>query len=147
MKLFAFCFLFAAVAAAECPIGMTSVPLKTVDGNLTIPVSINGQPNRNFILDTGAAITVVSPSLSTEFHLLPASTPIDAIGAKGALSGYSTNIDSVAVAGSTRKGYLVAIMALKNFDVGGRKVQGILGEDFLSNFDILIQHGKTVCIK
>jgi predicted aspartyl protease len=144
MKLFALCFLFATIAAAECPAGMTAVPLKTIDRFLTIPVAINGDSPHNFVLDTGAQITTLDPEIS---HGTPEIENVSVLGTKGHVSGYMTMVNSITVGKSTLTRQSIAVMPLDGFSVNGRKIQGILGKDFLSNFDILIQHGKTVCIK
>jgi len=144
MKLFAFCFLFAAIAAAECPAGMTAVPLRTIDRFLTIPVSINGESPHDFVLDTGAQVTTLDPEIA---HGTPEIADVSVLGTKGHVAGYMTRVDSITVGKATLSHQQAAVMPLNGFSVNGKKISGILGKDFLSNFDILIQHGKTVCIK
>jgi predicted aspartyl protease len=144
MKLFALCFLFAAVAAAECPAGMTAVPLKTIDGFLTVPVSVNGESPHNFVLDTGAQITTLSPEIA---HGTPRIQETAVIGVNGNVAGYGTVVNSIAVGNAALTRHPVIVVPLGNFTGEAHKVHGILGKDFLSNFNVLIQHGKTACIQ
>lgn len=104
---------------------------------IAIPVAINGAGPYEFLVDTGAQITIIESSLKAEVHL-------HAEGKIGLVSGVrraevevvGTNL--IEVGRHAVRQAMVAVQSLGQIQVENPKVRGILGEDFLTHFDVLI---------
>ena len=60
----------ALTAETHCPGNVASVPLRFVDRHrIVVAVSINHTGPYNFLLDSGAQITMIDPSLAAALHL------------------------------------------------------------------------------
>jgi hypothetical protein len=108
---------------------------------IIVPVSINGSGPYDFMLDTGCGRTMVDQKLAEELHLSRAGEKtITGVLASARMSVVHAN--SVSVAGAAVDG-----LDTFSFDhpatVTG-KVRGVLGEDFLKNFDVLIDYRHEV---
>ena len=57
-------------AESHCPGNVASLPFHIVNGQqIVLPVSINDSGPYNFLLDTGAQITTIDPTLAAQLHL------------------------------------------------------------------------------
>src|SRR3974390_1057159 len=149
MKKFAvplFVALFSAGLYAEtpCPANVKAVPFRNSQQHkMLLQVSINYYGPYNFLLDTGTQMTVVDQALAAELHV---ETTGNANVAGMSLQGgtKSAQLDALEVGGhvSTNQGVLVYDM--KNLQGAGFAIRGLLGEDFLSRFDVLIDHAHSV---
>jgi predicted aspartyl protease len=149
MRFHSFCTLLTTAVA----LSLTAIPaaaqtvttpiLQYPGGRPVVSVKINGVGPYDFILDTGATGTVLDTTLFHDLNLTPEG---------------SVNISTSAGAGiqtiSTAQSISVDTLSLPNLQVVGmtlalgadfRGIRGILGENFLQNFDILIdnQHQKV----
>jgi hypothetical protein len=125
----------------------TVTQLRATDrGHLVVQVSINGSGPYSFLLDTGSNRTLVRNELLetlriSQGRLVPANM------ATGVSYLHQTVVSSVAVAGLA-----VHDLAIEGIDAGqisrlGESVEGVLGEDFLKHFDLLIDnHAKTLTL-
>src|ERR1700678_2084626 len=60
----------ALAAETHCPGNAASVPLRFVKGHeIVLAVSVNHTGPYDFLLDSGAQITMIDPSLAAELHL------------------------------------------------------------------------------
>ena len=108
---------------------------------IVVPVMINGSGPYDFMLDTGASLTMLDPKLADELAL-PRVGEKKIVAVQHAEVVSSVRVNSISVAGAT-----VAVQ-----DVGASdqvrslpiKVRGVLGEDFLQNFDVLIDYRHQV---
>jgi predicted aspartyl protease len=128
--------------AAACAVDrVTAVPIEDAGPLMLIAVQVNEQPGR-FILDTGAALTVVTPAAVTRFGLaLDEWTATTMRGIGGVerrrnavprtltLGGIPLHRRSVASDQTLRVASLPA-------EVAGQPVDGLLGRDFLFGFDL-----------
>jgi hypothetical protein len=108
---------------------------------IIVPVSINGSGPYDFLLDTGSSKTIVDRKLADELGL-------PHVGEK-TLAGVMTSarmsvvhLNSLSVGGATVPGGDV-LSSDRTTTVTG-KVRGVLGEDFLQNFDLLIDYRQRV---
>ena len=130
----------ALIAETHCPGNVASVPLRFVDRHrIVVAVSINHTGPYNFLLDSGAQITMIDPSLAAALHL-------DTRGAAvitGVGSGQSASYAQLGLveAGSHAVAkQKVLVYDLQNLHSADLHLQGILGEDFLEQFDLLIDN-------
>ena len=145
----AWIFLTAALAPAlmgeaHCPGNVASVPLHLVNSyQMIVAVTINHSGPYDFLLDTGAQFTMIDPSLVAELHL----------GTKGSVpvagTGFQTTSSVVQLDRLEVGPYAVAKLAALEFNVQNIRpynpsVRGILGEDFLLQFDMLIDNAHRV---
>jgi predicted aspartyl protease len=104
---------------------------------IIVRVMINGSGPYDFSLDTGSSSTLVEPKLAAELAL-PAIGQRRIVGVQQTSIESSVHVNSISVGGATVANYdLVTSDRVKNLPV---KVRGVLGEDFLQNFDVLIDY-------
>jgi Aspartyl protease len=131
----------------HCPGNVPSIRPRFVERSIIIvPVTLNGSGPYDFVLDTAAQVTTVDPALASELHLKLEGTA----GVDGA--GFSTrasyaHADMLRAGEYTVKDALVLVHSLGQIQLTDRRVRGILGENFLERFDLLIDypHG-IVCL-
>jgi predicted aspartyl protease len=136
-------FAFTLSASAALPGENTvSVSFTTAaDFLVVVPVSINGAGPFNFLLDTGATNSDIDPDLADQLSLPPAGeNEVTGIERKVRLS--IVHAESISVAGRTVRNLKLNVLSKANGLPS--KVSGILGEDFLSNFDLLIDNRHHV---
>jgi predicted aspartyl protease len=109
------------------------------DRRAVVAVKVNGAGPYDFMVDTGATITVVDTDLVDQLKL-----PIEGTGTIHSFAAASTVWRSTAreimVGDLTVKN--VAIVSMKNPLLGSERpsIRGILGENFLHHFDLLIDN-------
>jgi predicted aspartyl protease len=104
---------------------------------IIVPVSINGSGPYDFMLDTGCAKTIVDQKLADELGL-PRVGEKTIVGVLASTRMSAVHVNSLSVAGATVPGGEV-FSSDHTATVTGR-VRGVLGEDFLQNFDLLIDY-------
>jgi hypothetical protein len=104
---------------------------------IIVPVSINGSGPYDFLLDTGSAKTMVDQKLADELGL-PRSGEKTVHGMLATAQMSVVHVDSLSVAGATVAGG--EIFSSDHPPTVTSKVRGVLGEDFLQNFDLLIDY-------
>lgn len=130
------------LGAARCPGNVASVPLHLVNRYLfVVAVSINHAGPYNFLLDTGTQTTVIDQSLAGELRLDLEGTPVvEGIGFAAKAS--SARLDQLAIGSHAVANQPALVYKLP---AGGvLPVRGILGEDFLEHFDMLIDNGHSL---
>jgi predicted aspartyl protease len=134
-------------AETHCPGNVESVPLHYVNSyQMVVAVSVNDSGPYDFLLDTGTQFTMVDPSLAAELHLSNQdSIPVDGTGFHAAAS--SAQLDHLAI-GSQAVAHLQAVVySLQNLKSLDLHLRGVLGEDFLQHFDMLIDNAhKMLCL-
>jgi predicted aspartyl protease len=104
---------------------------------IIVPVSINGSGPYDFLLDTGSAKTMVDHNLADELGL-PRASEKTVVGMLASARMWTVHVNSLSVAGATVPGGDI-FSSDHPATVTGR-VRGVLGEDFLDNFDLLIDY-------
>jgi hypothetical protein len=141
------CIATTLTAETHCPANVVSVPLHFVNSyQMVVAVSVNHSGPYDFLLDTGTQFTMVDPSLAAELHLRNQdSIPVDGTGFHAAAS--SAQFDQLAI-GSHAVAHLEAVVySLQNLKSFGLHLRGVLGEDFLQHFDMLIDNAhKMLCL-
>lgn len=108
--------------------GETRIPLAP-DGHYWVRATINGQ-RANFLIDTGATITAVSPAIAEAASLAPrrGGIPIQIKTANGAVAAQLASADSIAFGNIAAEGLDVVIAP-------GLGETNIIGMNFLSRLD------------
>jgi hypothetical protein len=127
-------------AETHCPGNAANVPLRLVNRNqMIVAVSVNHSGPYNFLLDTGMQVTVVDSSLAAELHLEPNGVAIIAgIGFRQPASNVA--VDLLEAGSHVVPNQNVLVYDLQNRHAVGLPIRGILGEDFLEHFDMLIDY-------
>jgi predicted aspartyl protease len=106
---------------------------------MIVPVTIDGSGLYDFMFDTGAVRTVIDRKLALELNL-PHAKDANFVTARGSAVVSVVHTDALSLAGATVRGLdLAAVDRVADSPV---KVRGSLGEDFLRNFDLLIDNSR-----
>jgi hypothetical protein len=131
-------------AETHCPGNVASVPLHVVNRYLlVVAVSVNHSGPYNFLLDTGTQTTVVDPSLATELPLNMQGAPVVA-GVGFQTSASSAQLDLIEAGSHSVANQTVLVFGLQNLQAIDLHIRGILGEDFLDHFDMLLDNGHNL---
>jgi hypothetical protein len=107
---------------------------------IIVSVSINGSGPYDFMLDTGCVKTMVDRRLAEELQLSKEGEKT-VIGVLASAKMSVVHVNSISVAGAVVSGG--EVYSSDRLTTTG-KVRGVLGEDFLRNFDVLIDYGHHV---
>jgi len=136
-------FAFTLPANADSPDENTvRIGFRTVNQFLImVPVSINGAGPFNFLLDTGATNSDIDRGLADQLSL-PGVGEEEVGGLQGTVRLSVVHAESISVAGRTVRDLNLNVLSKANGLPS--KVSGILGEDFLGHFDLLIDNEHHV---
>ena len=131
-------------AETHCPGNVASVPFRLVNRHqMIVPVSINHAGPFSFLLDTGTQMTMVDPALAAALHM--ETTGKAEVASVGMQSAASFAQAALLEAGShSVANQKVLVYDLANLQATGLNIQGVLGEDFLEQFDMLIDNGHSL---
>src|ERR1039457_272306 len=145
LKVFASVVLATAVvstlaAETHCPGNVASLPFLLVNRHqIILPVSINHAGPYDFLLDTGAQMTHLDTSLAVELHLdKQGEALVEGIGSRQ--SAFLAHLDLLEAGSHAVANQRIVVSDLKNLQSAGLRIRGILGEDFLEHFDMLIDY-------
>jgi len=134
-------------AQPHCPGNVASIRPRFVDHSIVlVPVILNGSGPYDFVLDTAAQITAIDPRLASELRL----SLQGSAGVTGA--GFSTRAsyalpESLQAGDHVLKNPLLLVHSLGQIQLSDPSVRGILGENFLERFDLLIDYAHgIVCL-
>lgn len=134
----------AAYAAAHCPGNVASAHARHVAQYLNVvEVSINHTGPYPFLLDTGAQITSIDPTLARELQL-KARVTAAVFGVASQETAAIAQVDDMQVGEQGIPHSEVAIQALSRLQGVDSTIRGVLGGDFLSHFDVLIDQGNNL---
>jgi hypothetical protein len=131
-------------AETHCPANVASLPFQVVNRHLIIlPVSINHVGPYDFLLDTGAQRTTLDPALGAELHLeIKGQAMVEGIGSRQSVSfAYLDLLQAGSHAVSNQR---VNVSDLSGLQSAGLRIRGILAEDFLEQFDLLIDYAHNL---
>ena len=127
-------------AETRCPGNVESVPLFPVNGHLFVMnVFINDSGPYPFLLDTGTKFTIVDSSLAEELHLANEGAA-EVTGAGFSESASLATLGHIAAGSNAVADLPVFAYNLANMRSIHLHVRGIVGEDFLAHFDMLIDN-------
>ena len=130
----------ALTAETSCPGNVASLPFRLVNHHqMIVAVSVNHAGPYNFLLDTGMQITLIDPSLAAELHLQPRGTAVVA-GAGSSQSASYVAVDLLEAGSHAVPNQNVLLYEMQNLQGVDLHIRGILGEDFLEHFDMLVDN-------
>jgi hypothetical protein len=127
-------------AETRCPGNVASVPLRLVNGyQMIVAVSVNHSVPYDFLLDTGTQFSMIDPTLASELHVkAQRSIPVAGTGFQSSAS--TAQLDYLAIGSHSVANMEAVVYNLQNLRSHDPNVRGILGEDFLQHFDMLIDN-------
>src|SRR5277367_6013186 len=150
--------LFAAVSLAltippligaepRCPGDTGSVTPRLVQHALiVIPVRINQSGPFDFMVDTGSQVTVIDPSLAAELDLKPQGR-VGLVSVGTFASAPATVLDTLEADSKVLEKSPAIVQDLRQIQAADPRIRGVLGESFLSHFDLLVDYGhKLLCL-
>jgi Aspartyl protease len=134
-------------AEPHCPAGIASVTPRFVQRALiVIPVKINQKGPFDFMVDTGSQITVVEPSLAAELGLKPQGV-VGLVSVARYAQASVTALDTLEAVSQVVEKPFVVVQDLGPIQAADPRIRGVLGENFLSHFDLLIDYAhKLLCL-
>jgi len=132
----------AAHGEVHCPGNVVSLTFRLVQGALIIvPVEVNGAGQYDFVVDTGAQVTTIEPSLAAELGLkAQGSTGVGGV-ATYARTAYSY-LDLIEAGQHSVPNAIVVIQEITQLKAADSRIRGILGANFLEHFDLLIDNAR-----
>jgi clan AA aspartic protease (TIGR02281 family) len=117
----------------------TIVRFSSHQGQILVPVVLNGSVTTDVLLDTGSSMTIISTELARELGLKVArdrTIRLRTIAAE--VQAFLARLDYIELGNLRRRNFPVAVSDLKLGEQ--RKFDGILGMDFLNNYAIQIDN-------
>ena len=137
----------APAAKTHCPGNVAGLPFRFVNGQqIVLAVSINHTGPYNFLLDSGTQSTMIALSLAAALHLdNQGATGVAGVGPRKSAS--LAQVDLIEVGAHAVANQKVLVYDLENLDSADLHLQGILGDDFLEHFDLLIDNAtRLLCL-
>jgi predicted aspartyl protease len=140
-KLFATLGLLTIICGfADTPaLASTPVRFKLVQNQLTVQVAVNGAGPFDFIFDTGASATVIDTELAKELSLSPIESS-SVLTVAGSKTVRRYRLDSLALGPKSVQSLTVLCAELREIHAISSKIRGVLGQNFLSGFDYILNH-------
>ncbi|MDX1706633.1 retropepsin-like aspartic protease [Pseudidiomarina sp.] len=118
----------------------THIPISYLEDRILVPVEIAGIGERYFILDTAAGQSVISAAVRASLD--PAPEDIEQLeiqGATGAITMEVVTLQGLSLGALVQDDVRAVVADLSAFrEYDGRQVEGILGVDVLSRYDMAI---------
>jgi hypothetical protein len=134
-------------AQPRCPGNVAGVGPRFVQRALVvIPVKINHAGPFDFMVDTGSQITVIDPSLASQLDLKPQGT-VGLVSVANYAQAYVAVPDSLEADSHVVAKPLAVVQDLGQIRAADPRIRGVLGENFLAHFDLLIDYRhKLLCL-
>jgi hypothetical protein len=134
-------------AEPRCPGNAASIrPRFTGRSLIAVPVMLDGTGPYDFVVDTGAQITTIDPRLAAELH--PKALGATHVTGVGTYSRAAyAQLASLQAGTYSIKDPLVIVQDLSQVEQVDPRIRGILGENFLEHFDLLIDYEhRIICL-
>jgi hypothetical protein len=134
-------------AEAHCPGNIASLHPRLVAGALlVIPVTVNQSGPYDFMVDTGSQLNVIDPALASQLAFQTQGSV--ALVRTATSSQASVGIlDSLQVDGQQVFHPVAVVQDLGAIQMADRHIRGVLGENFLAHFDVLIDYEhRLLCL-
>jgi Aspartyl protease len=131
-------------AQPRCPGDAAGVAPRFVQRALVvIPVKINQAGPFDFMVDTGSQLTVIDPSLATQLQLKPQAT-VGLVSVADYVRASVAVPDSLEADSHVVSKPLAIIQDLGQIRAADPRIRGVLGENFLAHFDLLIDYRERL---
>ena len=134
-------------AETRCPGDIAGLRARIVAGALlVIPVKINQSGPFDFMVDTGSQVTVIDPALASELHLKPQGTA-GLVSVAGYAQGSLALLNTLEADSHVVEKPFAIVQNLGPIQAADSRIRGVLGENFLAHFDLLIDYThKMLCL-
>jgi predicted aspartyl protease len=131
-------------AAPQVGSGSAPTEIRFVPGkHIVVDARINGGPTVKLILDTGAGGTLISPrALAASGVSLTRGTRVGRT--RGVAKDAEVEVTHVAIDSLEVGGARVGRMVVSSYEMDMTDVEGLLGQDFLRNFNVTIDSNEGV---
>jgi hypothetical protein len=131
-------------AESRCPGNVASLALRRIQDDLiVVRVRINRTGPYDFLVDTGSQITTIDPVLASGLHLrIEGTTGVSGVATQSR-SAFAF-LDLIEVGSHSIPQSLAVIHDIADLRAADPLVRGILGENFLSRFDLLIDNRQQI---
>ena len=137
--------VFLHLSAAAQTTDTASVPIRLMDGLPVVQVTLNGKGPYDFVLDTGTNITYVQSQLLAQLSV-PLGEQFIIHTATGISYRRKTTVESIGIGGLTVLQVEVDALDQGQLSKNHPRFSGVLGEDFLQHFDILLDNEKKTLV-
>jgi hypothetical protein len=129
-------------AEAHCPANVTTLHPRMVAGALlVIPVKVNQSGPYDFLVDTGSQLNVIDPALAARLQVKAQGT-IGVIATSDYFHASVAALDSLEAGPYLESKPIVVIQDLGPIQAADPRIRGVLGENFLAHFDVLIDYRR-----
>ena len=118
---------------------MTEVPLESNGASWFVRATINGTQRGLFLVDTGASLCVLAPSMASKLSLHPSGEQVELHTANGVVKAPVVKLSSVDVGGNRARD----VQAVVHGAVGP-PLDGIIGLSFLNEFSYAVDPRRRV---
>jgi hypothetical protein len=131
-------------AEPHCPGNIASSTLHPIQDDLfVVRVLINRTGPYDFLVDTGSQITTIDPVLASVLHLrIEGTTGVSGVATQSR-SAFAF-LDLIEVGSHSVPQSLAVIQDIAELKAADPRIRGILGENFLSHFDLLIDNRQQI---
>ena len=135
---------FSFIGEAQCPANIVPVRYHPLGRSyMATFVTVNHSVPYEFMVDTGSEITIIEPSLAAELQLEPAGATDLVAGVRHTATGV-VSPELIEFGGHAFHQRLIVVASLAQLQDRHPGIRGILGEDLLMGFDLLIDREKKV---
>lgn len=128
----------------HCPGNVAILRFRLVQrSQIIVPLKINHTGPYDFLVDTGAQITTVDPALAAELHLKMEGTT-GFVGVGFHTHPPFTHLDTLEAGSHALANTLIVVQSMEHLQAADPHIRGILGGNFLRNFDVLIDYAHTL---
>jgi hypothetical protein len=134
-------------AEVHCPAGIPDLHPRLVAGALlVIPVMVNGVGPYDFMVDTGSQLNVVDPLLASELNL-KSQAYVGLVATTSIQKAPVGTLNSLQAGSHVIVHPIAAIQDLGMLQAADPSIRGVLGENFLDHFDLLIDYShRLLCL-
>jgi hypothetical protein len=131
-------------AEPRCPGNAASLALRRIQDNLiVVRVRVNRTGPYDFLVDTGSQITTIDPVLASGLHLrIEGTTGVSGVATQSR-SAFAF-LDLIEAGSHSVPHSLAVIQDIAELQAADPRMRGILGENFLSRFDLLIDNRQQI---
>ncbi len=131
-------------AEPHCPGNAAVLPFRLLQRfQVVVPVVINHAGPYDFLVDTGTQLTVIDRSLAVELHL-KAQGPVEVVGTGFSTNASFTQIHLLETGSQVVVNHVAMMQDLESLHAAGMPIRGILGGNFLGNFDVLMDYRHNI---
>jgi len=131
-------------AEPHCPGNVASIRPRFASRSLMIlPVMLNSFGPYDFMVDTGARLTTIDPSLASELHIARLG-PTHVTGVGTYMNAEYGELETLQAGTYSIKQPLILIQDLRWVQQNDRHIRGILGSNFLEHYDLLIDYERRI---